>query len=285
MSVALLASFLAHGNARAQEPLHPKIPQVIEQLASSVFAEIDKRSRASRKPWTIMVVGFPEQTQQETELGERLADDFSGALSEHQGVAKLLDRACLKQGYASEAITSSIYADINYQDWRSGKCGATHRIDGFTVIRGDQVQLTLVLVDQVNEEGLFEANVSWPAESGLKALLTQPLLFSESDGTSPKMFSFTRGKGRPPVCKHCKEPERTRAASKNHYTGSITFRATITADGHIEDLFVVKPAPYGMTEKAFEAVQTWTFTPALDNDGKPIAVRIPIEIVTRYGTP
>src|SRR2546427_9764222 len=64
MSVALLASFLAHGNARAQEPLHPKIPQVIEQLASSVFAEIDKRSRASRKPWTIMVVGFPEQAQQ-----------------------------------------------------------------------------------------------------------------------------------------------------------------------------------------------------------------------------
>lgn len=278
-TAALLISILGYGTVRAQEPPQPMTPLVIEDLASRVSVEIEKNARASRKPWTIMVVGFPEHGQQEGDFGETLANNFAVALSEHSGVVKLLDRVCLRQSYASESITPVIYADINYQDWRSGRCGATHRIDGFTEIREDQVQLTVSLVDQANERQLFKADVSWPIEPRLKTLLVQPVFFSESDVTAPKIFSTTVTKVRPPSCKYCsKGPEYTGPARKNHYSGSVDLRATVNAQGRVEDLFVVRAAAYGMTEKAIEAVQTWTFTPAMDDNGKPVATRVPIQV-------
>jgi TonB family protein len=280
---SVLILLLCHSTAGAQEQPRVPIPQVIEDLVSRASTEIENRARSSRKPWTVMVTGFPERQQLLTELGEDLADDFTAAMAEHPGAAKLLDRACLKQPYASEPVTSAIYADVNYQDWRAGRCGATHRIDGFITTQGNQVQLTVSLIDQANEGELFEANVSWPLVSAFKELLLQPVPSFGTDVTSTKPFSFTLGKGRPPECKQCREPETTRAASQNHYTGTIVFRATITASGRIDDLFVVRAAPYGMTEQAFKAVHAWTFTPALDDQGKPTAARIPIEITTKYG--
>jgi TonB family protein len=60
--------------------------------------------------------------------------------------------------------------------------------------------------------------------------------------------------------------------------GTVSFDVEVDAEGQIAAIAVVKPLPCGLTEKALDAVEHWRLKPALGPDGKPAAVRAPIEV-------
>jgi TonB family protein len=81
-----------------------------------------------------------------------------------------------------------------------------------------------------------------------------------------------------PECIYCPPPQYTHEAIVHNFQGSTTLDLIITPEGRAEDIKAVKPLPYGLTEKAIEAVEKWKFKPAVGPNGKPAAIRQKITV-------
>ncbi len=71
-------------------------------------------------------------------------------------------------------------------------------------------------------------------------------------------------------------------ARRERFEGVILVSLIVNEEGLPVDLQVVRPAGHGLDEKALEAVKQYRFQPAI-RDGKPVAVRIRVEISFRLG--
>lgn len=80
-----------------------------------------------------------------------------------------------------------------------------------------------------------------------------------------------------PKCLYCPRPDYTDEAMKVKIQGAVLLMVTITKDGRVTDVHVVKGLGFGLDEKAIEVVRTWRLQPAAGPDGRPAAVRTPIE--------
>jgi protein TonB len=78
-----------------------------------------------------------------------------------------------------------------------------------------------------------------------------------------------RIKGSPPVY-----PKIAQAAKVQ---GMVILEATITKEGDVKDIKVLRPQPMGMTEAAVEAVKQWKYTPPLLN-GTPVDVIMTVSV-------
>ncbi len=81
-----------------------------------------------------------------------------------------------------------------------------------------------------------------------------------------------------PVCAYCPQPQFSDEAVKVKMQGVVELIATVTADGRVTDVHVAKGLGFGLDEKAVETVRSWHLIPARGPDGKPAAVRAPIEV-------
>ena len=63
----------------------------------------------------------------------------------------------------------------------------------------------------------------------------------------------------------------TEEARKERVQGMVVLLATISEQGVVEDVEVIRELPLGLTEQAIEALEQWTFEPAT-LDGEPVAV-------------
>jgi len=84
-----------------------------------------------------------------------------------------------------------------------------------------------------------------------------------------------------PSCVYCPNPTFADEAVVAKAEGTVLFDVELDAEGQIAAIAVVKPLPCGQTEKALDAVEHWRLKPALGPDGKPAAVRSPIEVTFR----
>ena len=85
-----------------------------------------------------------------------------------------------------------------------------------------------------------------------------------------------------PVCLHCPNPQFSQAAVEHHVEGSVLLLVVIGVDGRAREIDIQNPVFYQLTEKAIEAVQTWTFKPATSADGTAVEVLTPIEVTFRF---
>ena len=52
----------------------------------------------------------------------------------------------------------------------------------------------------------------------------------------------------------------------------------VTAEGKVTSIILVRSLGKGLDEQAEKAVKSWKFSPAKDSSGKPIAVRVQVEV-------
>ena len=113
----------------------------------------------------------------------------------------------------------------------------------------------------------------------------EPLVFTDPDSGTSVIIS----RGRPsrptgrlyPACKKCPDPSYTRDARAHGVQGVVVILATITEQGLADHIVVIRGLPDGLTDKAVEAVRSWRFRPGIGKDGKPLALRTPIEVTFR----
>ena len=84
-----------------------------------------------------------------------------------------------------------------------------------------------------------------------------------------------------PACVYCPDPSFTDAARAAKFNGSVVLQVVVTADGHAENISVVRKAGYGLEQSAIETVRKWQFRPAKGPDGNPVATIVPIEVTFR----
>jgi TonB family protein len=81
----------------------------------------------------------------------------------------------------------------------------------------------------------------------------------------------------PPQAIDAPDPKPSDEGRKVKANGAAILSATVTSTGDVRDVQVKKAVGKGLDEKAVEAVRKWKFKPAT-LDGRPVAVRIDIEI-------
>ncbi len=84
-----------------------------------------------------------------------------------------------------------------------------------------------------------------------------------------------------PSCIYCPDPQYSDEARKAKWQGTVVLDVVISADGRAIRITPIKGPGLGLEEKAIEAVRQWRFRPALGPNGKPVNVRIPIEVTFR----
>jgi protein TonB len=82
-----------------------------------------------------------------------------------------------------------------------------------------------------------------------------------------------------PICAYCPRAQFSDEAVKEKFEGVVFLLVVITPDGRATDIHVSKGLGLGLDEQAVEAVRSWRFKPAVGPDGRPMAVRVPIEVV------
>jgi protein TonB len=103
----------------------------------------------------------------------------------------------------------------------------------------------------------------------------------EGGGTGGSVFRAGTGGVGYPSCFYMPDPKYSEEARKAKYSGVVTLQGTITLDGRVTDVQVVRGPGLGLEEKAVEATKEWRCKPALGPNGKPVATRVPIEVTFR----
>jgi TonB family protein len=67
------------------------------------------------------------------------------------------------------------------------------------------------------------------------------------------------------------EPKYTKEARKARIFGIVIVECTISKEGDVSDVHVLKPLPFGLDQAAVDAVKHWKFKPAT-LDGQPVPV-------------
>lgn len=76
------------------------------------------------------------------------------------------------------------------------------------------------------------------------------------------------------------DPEYSDEARKAKYQGTAVLWLVVDPSGKPRDILILRPLGLGLDEKALAAISTWKFAPA-QKDGKPVAVRINVEVSFR----
>jgi len=84
-----------------------------------------------------------------------------------------------------------------------------------------------------------------------------------------------------PTCDKCPDPNYSEVARRKKIEGTFGFMATVSDQGQATQIASVNSIDPGLTASALQAVRSWRFKPAVGLDGKPIAVRVPVEFTFR----
>jgi TonB family protein len=259
----------------------PNAEAQLDSLASRVASQI-RQSKIDPENTRVFVFDFSNAVDKEFSLlGRLLADRFSTALRNQADGFVVLDRqlltAYLKDNWidqkeiqsngialalarsmgASGVVRGDLEEDPDHQ------LRLTLRLEGFGPAWSEKSLLTLT--------GEMQAQFEEPLPTFLRRspIPTEPgVLIPGLDGVGI------------PACIYCPPPLYDDAARAAKYQGTIELSVVVTPDGRSDSILVLKGAPFLLNKQAIEAVQKWKFKPA-EKDGKPVRVRVPIEITLR----
>jgi TonB family protein len=284
---AILSTFLlswaACFSARAQDSdlvLTSVVEAQLDSLASRIAENIRKSNRDSA-PAKVLVFDFTwEDPGISSRLGTILANRFSEMLAVHNNGVEVLDRKILND-YLKETWT-------RVEDLRSDsvKLQVAHELGATEVIRANLVEEGThqldVLVYLAGSEPPFSDQARFLITEEMEGQLSQPTpsYFTTPEPIPPEPGILVLGTNGiegvgEPTCITCPDAKYTEAARVNKISGTLVLSAEITAAGDVTAIYVVKPLPLGLTQRAIDTIKNWKLKPAM-KDGKPVAVRVPI---------
>ena len=85
----------------------------------------------------------------------------------------------------------------------------------------------------------------------------------------------------PPKIIKWADPDFSKEARKQHYSGKVVLWAVVGTDGKVHEIKVQQSIGLGLDEQAIKAVKKWRFKPGTF-EGKPVPVQINAEVDFRY---
>ena len=291
-AAAIVAVFAILGSAAAARAQEVEIAKLARDSAQSLAAA----NRHSVVVFDFYGAEFPAGADRMSALGEKLAADFRAALAQSVSSAAgapllgIENRATTLERLNNMDLSAGNLRDPNTVRWVYAKTAVDAYIAG-TVAKGPQgYSLTVTLhaldrvrpLDQNNGEPptIDTFSTTIPALADLNALVSDPPRDEFARLPRGGQNGYTK-----PACVRCVPPEYVDTAVKARAEGTVILAATVDSHGRVKDIRVKQGMPYGLTERAIEAVRGWKLTPAKNEKGKRIAVRQDLTVSFALGIP
>ena len=242
----------------------------IEDLASTLAEQIAKSGKKK-----VVVVDLEGPGAKPVPLGAWLADQLSASLTKAGKDLEVIDRARLRAALEQRQLSTRDIGNPKIANMLAELIGAEVVVKGSFAAAQNGVGITLAASEVPNRMTLGTTTGKIPMTKQMEAILEVPL-----QTLPPRDGVFKPGTGGVgyPSCVHCPSPSYTGEARRAKLNGMVVLQATITPQGEVSDMAVVKGPGFGLERNAVEAVRNWRFKPATDQDGKPVAVRVLIEV-------
>lgn len=208
-------------------------------------------------------------------LGAWLADQLSASLAKVGKDLEVIDRARLRAALEQRQLSAKDIGNPKIASMLAELIGAEVVVKGSFAAAENGVGITLAASEVPNRMMLGTTSGKILMTKQMEAILGVPL-----QTLPPRDGVFKPGTGGvgSPSCVYCPAPSYTSEARRAKLNGIVVLQVTITPQGETSDIAVVKGPGFGLERNAVEAVRNWRFKPATDQDGKPVAVRVLIEV-------
>jgi len=241
------------------------------------MAQALNKAKAKR----VVVFDFMGPDERLTRLGRDLADGFTRTLATTGGKFILIDRSQVQAIIEENRVASDVIRDSEIAWWLARQLDADALIVGqLTASSGDTLRIAVSAAKTKDGKEISSLAVEVPftVEMKMKTRLAEALSIDRKgtwvDSKYPRDLM--------PKCLYCPRADFSGAAIAQKKEGIVQLIVLITKDGIAKDIDFVQGQPYGLTQKAIEAVQKWKFQPAQSAEGKPTAVWQRIEVTFRF---
>jgi TonB family protein len=267
-AVLFLALFLIPASFAQEEPATEKtFAALAHDMATKLAATGLNR---------IVILDFEDPNHHVTLFGGWLAGQFISPPGNPWGSIEVVGRDKLAEQLKLKGNQETIEMD-------SDQAIKTARSLNATAIRGSYspaengIGVTLTQITSPRAR---------PLESSAKIVLTEEMkshLPGPLGSLMPADGAFIAGKGGVglPVCTHCPNPDYPSEAARRGIQGIVSMSAVITDQGRVANLIIEKKLDHELDQVAVATVKSWRFNPAMNVDGKPVPVHVPIEVTFR----
>jgi|SRR5580704_7936357 TonB family protein len=241
-------------------------------LAARVAEEFPKADEEKE----VIVFGFTGPSEKDTALGQKIAEDFSNALSKASSAPTVINRSLIIAAFDNYPVTYQAFEKPELELWLAKKLGADFMVAG--KLQKDKENLALsVNTYQADGTAIQGFKIKFPMTDQMKSLMH---ILAATDPYEPAGdASINKNRGSYPACTYCPNAPFSSQAIKHHTQGTVILGVLVGTDGVAHNISVLKALPNGLTESAIEAVRSWKFRPATGSNGTPIEHKTIIEVV------
>ncbi|MFZ0978493.1 MAG: energy transducer TonB [Candidatus Acidiferrales bacterium] len=283
---------LAVATASIAEAQNESLRSVASELAGTI--EGSSLQDAIHDP-AVLVKDFAQTHGARTALGAKMADQFSKALIDTQGLRPLDTH--LPAFHVLEAGESPSIPDNDLEDHK-GEChdpelGARFIVEGYIDVLPETIVLRIVTTRTRDKQAIFDKRITLPLDAEMRTLLATPLPdprapsrnepvnwvrpgFRVEDGEKAPHGDAAKGYTQL-RCIYCPNAGYTDAAIAVKIQGTVTMDVLFDMQGLPAEIAIVEGMPCGLNKAAVDAVAQWKVTPAKDPNGRPTAVWTTVE--------
>jgi TonB family protein len=267
----LLSAYLASGVlfgpiATGQEP-----GRDVDDLAKHISKQI---ARAGIK--SIVVSDFVTHDGAGSIQGQYLADEFSERLERHEKSFTVIDRKRLSSTLSNAQLSANDPAATDSLQ----RIGNSLQVEA--IVTGTLETAVAQYLVRVTVRRVKDGNVVVSGAQRLKRpAYVDSMVLVDPNGPGPRIArAGVNGIGIP-ACTYCPPPEYTDKARAEKLQANVVLLVVVNEGGRAGRIVVTKAGDDGLARRAIEAVRDWTFKPATDQQGKAVAVIVPIEVTFR----
>jgi TonB family protein len=270
--ILILTLFLIPTSVAQEQPSEQTLAALAHALATKLTAAGVNR---------IVIMDFEDANRHMTVFGGWLADQLASPPGKPWGAIEVIGRGELAKKLKLKGNPEAIQMDSEQAIKVARSFKATPIQASYSAAEnGIGVTLTQITTHTTSSREM-------PLESSAKIVLTEEMkshlpgtleLLLPADG----VFIAGRGGVGLPVCIHCPNPNYTSEAARRGVQGIVLMSAVITDQGLVANLVIEKKLDYELDQVAVATVKSWRFNPAMNVDGKPVPVHVPIEVRFRF---
>jgi TonB family protein len=243
----------------------------VDDLANHIRKQIARAGIRS-----IVVSDFVTHDGAGSIQGQYLADEFSERLERHEKSFTVIDRKRLSSALSNAQLSANDLAATDSLQRIGNSLQAEAIVTGTleTAVAQYLVRVTVRRVKGGSVVVSGDQRVKRPAYVDSMVLL-------DPNGPGPRIArAGVNGIGIP-ACLYCPPPEYTDKARAEKLQANVVLLVVVNEVGRAGRIVVTKAGDDGLVRRAIEAVRDWKFKPATDQEGRAVAVIVPIEVTFR----
>jgi TonB family protein len=218
----------------------------------------------------VYVPDFTDESGKFSSLGRFFAATFAKMLDEASMGFAVVDRVQVRRNLNKTGRTDQEPADPDLLTKLVSDMGGDAILWGKVSMNRNVATINLVMRTPSGKDlaqRRYEENLDGELLADLEASQSGTVFYYAGlDGVSP------------PNCVHCPPPEWPVGQGSPARDGDVILSILVTLEGNADQMRIAQTLDPVFDRAALECVRSWRFEPAKNADGKPVPVRLPVQI-------